>query len=117
MCRQVADSRSRTLRWQQACCFEFTLCRKRTESYCLIQVLAAFCQWSLDEAAEFVLSEILINEPPLWLRAGMLDGGRFAHEVVPDEMLKRIDTLIEDHERRDAILLQAGYTGRCRAAI
>lgn len=71
--------------------------------------LEAFCRLSIDDVAELVLFELLVNEAPLWLRAGMLNGGRFAYEAVPDGVLKRIDALIKDHEQRDAILLEAGY--------
>ena len=70
--------------------------------------LEVFCSMPLDDVAELVLLELIVNEAPLWLRAGMLSDGRFAHEAVPDEALRWIDSLVDDHERRDALLLEAG---------
>ena len=71
--------------------------------------LEDFGQMSIEDVSELVLVELLTSEAPLWLRAGMLSDGRFAREAVPDDTLERIDALIEDHERRDAVLLSVGH--------
>ena len=74
-----------------------------------VEGLDVFCEMSMEILCEYVFSEVLMTEAPLWLRTGMLGDGNFASEAVPGSVLRQLDALVGDPEQRDALLLQAGH--------
>lgn len=73
---------------------------------------AALCQLRElpdDVAAELVLHELLLNEPPLWLYAAVVDD-EVHWENVPDADQDALRQLLADAARREALLLTLGQT-------
>ena len=62
-----------------------------------------------DVAAELVLHELLLQEPPLWLYAAVVDD-EVRWEAVPDADQDALRQLLADAARREALLLTLGRT-------
>lgn len=62
-----------------------------------------------DVAAELLLHELLLKEPPLWLYAAVVDDD-VRWENVPEADQKSLEQLLEDASRREALLLTLGRT-------
>lgn len=60
-----------------------------------------------DVAAELLLQEVLVADPPLWLYAAVTDDS-VRWENVPDDDANSLTQVISDAERREAILLALG---------
>lgn len=69
--------------------------------------LELYCSMAMEAAVEYALVNLLVREPPVWLRAGLLEDGSFAAEVVPSRQLERIDSILSDPNARDELLLAA----------
>lgn len=62
-----------------------------------------------DVAAELVLHELLLQEPPLWLYAAVVDD-EVRWEAVPDADQDALRQLLAEAARREALLLTLGRT-------
>ena len=73
------------------------------------EALQELCRLPDDVAAELVLNELLLNEPPLWLYAAVVDD-EVRWENVPDVDQDSLRQLLADATRREALLLTLGRT-------
>lgn len=71
--------------------------------------LTEICQLPDDVAAELLLQELLLREPPLWLYAAVVDD-EVRWENVPEADQNALAQLLADAARREAILLTLGRT-------
>lgn len=71
--------------------------------------LQQLCGLPDDVAAELLLHELLLREPPLWLYAAVVDD-EVRWENVPDADLDALAQLLADAARREALLLTLGRT-------
>lgn len=62
-----------------------------------------------DVAAELLLQELLLEEPPLWLYAAVVDD-EVRWENVPQADQEALEQLLEDAARREALLMSLGRT-------
>ena len=62
---------------------------------------------SVHDAVSFVVMQLLSESKPLWLRAGLLDDGEYAEEIVPHRVLSRLRVLFRDPVDRERLLLAA----------
>lgn len=60
-------------------------------------------------AAEMLLHELLLNEPPLWLYAAVVED-EVRWENVPEVDQEALEQLLDDAARREALLLTLGRT-------
>jgi hypothetical protein len=72
-------------------------------------LLQQLCCLPDDVAAELLLHELLLQEPPLWLYAAVVDD-EVRWENVPDADQDALAQLLSDAERREALLLTLGRT-------
>jgi len=74
---------------------------------CLVPAaaLAQACSGSQSIPFEELLALILEASRPLWLMTAAGDGGRLATELVPDDVVAALKTVIADPARREAFLL------------
>ena len=72
-------------------------------------VLIDLCGLPDDVAAELLLQELLIQEPPLWLYAAVADDD-VRWENVPQSDQEALEQLFQDATRREALLLTVGRT-------
>lgn len=73
------------------------------------QDLLNICRLPDDAAAEIVLHELLLVEPPLWLYAAVVDD-EVRWENVPEADQASLAQLLADASRREALLLTLGRT-------
>lgn len=71
--------------------------------------LHEICRLPDDVAAELLLQELLLREPPLWLYAAVVDD-EVRWENVPEADQNALAQLLADAARREAILLTLGRT-------
>jgi len=71
--------------------------------------LIGLCALPDDVAAELLLHELLLQEPPLWLYAAVVDE-EVRWENVPDADRDALQQLLADASRREALLLTLGRT-------
>ena len=71
--------------------------------------LQQLCGLPDDVAAELLLHELLLREPPLWLYAAVVDD-EIRWENVPDADRDALAQLLADAARREALLLTLGRT-------
>jgi hypothetical protein len=69
--------------------------------------LLRLCNLPDDVAAELLLQELLLEEPPLWLYAAVIDD-EVHWENVPQADLEAIEQLLDDAARREALLMALG---------
>lgn len=69
--------------------------------------LLRLCKLPDDVAAELLLQELLLEEPPLWLYAAVVDD-EVRWENVPQADQDAIEQLLEDAARREALLMAIG---------
>jgi hypothetical protein len=72
--------------------------------------LHAVCAGAGPIPFELLLGLILEASPPLWLLTAVGDEGQLAVELVPDDVVTAMATVIEDPARREAFLLERGLT-------
>ena len=71
--------------------------------------LLDICGLPDDVAAELLLQELLLEEPPLWLYAAVVDD-EVRWENVPEADQEALEQLLEDAARREALLMTLGRT-------
>lgn len=71
--------------------------------------LLELCSLPDDVAAELLLHELLLHEPPLWLYAAVVDD-EVRWENVPEVDQQALKQLLADAARREALLLTLGRT-------
>jgi len=71
--------------------------------------LQQLCALPDDVAAELLLHELLLQEPPLWLYAAVVDD-EVRWENVPDADQDALSQMLADAARREALLLTLGRT-------
>lgn len=71
--------------------------------------LLSLCGLPDDVAAELLLQELLVEEPPLWLYAAVVDD-QVRWENVPEADQEALEQLLEDATRREALLMNVGRT-------
>lgn len=71
--------------------------------------LLRLCGLPDDVAAELLLQELLLEEPPLWLYAAVVDD-EVRWENVPESDQQALEQLLEDAARREALLMSLGRT-------
>jgi hypothetical protein len=71
--------------------------------------LLDLCGLPYDVAAELLLQELLVEEPPLWLYAAVVDD-EVRWENVPEADQEALEQLLEDAARREALLMTLGRT-------
>jgi len=77
--------------------------------YVPVPQLRDLCGLPDDVAAELLLHELLLQEPPLWLYAAVV-GDEVHWENVPDADQRALRQLLADAARREALLLTLGRT-------
>ncbi len=71
------------------------------------EALRSLCHLPDDVAAELLLQRLLVEEPPLWLYAAVVDD-EVRWENVPQADRESLKHLLEDATRREALLLSVG---------
>lgn len=71
--------------------------------------LLSLCTLPDDVAAELLLQVLLVEEPPLWIYAAVVDD-EVRWENVPDADQEALEQLLDDAARREAFLINAGRT-------
>lgn len=71
--------------------------------------LLRLCDLPDDVAAELLLQELLVEEPPLWLYAAIVDD-EVRWENVPEVDREALEQVLEDAARREALLMSVGRT-------
>lgn len=71
--------------------------------------LLSLCCLPDDVAAELLLQELMVKEPPLWLYAAVVDD-EVRWENVPEVDQESLEQLLEDATRREALLMSVGRT-------
>lgn len=71
--------------------------------------LLSLCELPDDVAAELLLQELMVVEPPLWLYAAVVDD-EVRWENVPESDQVALEQLLEDATRREALLMNVGRT-------
>ena len=71
--------------------------------------LIRICELPDDAAAEVLLQEVMLVEPPLWLYAAVVDD-EVRWENVPDADQDALAQLLSDASRREALLVNLGRT-------
>lgn len=79
------------------------------DSHVPTQTLLNLCGLPDDVAAELLLQELLVKEPPLWLYAAVIDD-EVRWENVPQTDQEALGQLLEDAARREAFLMSIGRT-------
>jgi hypothetical protein len=77
--------------------------------HCPSEQLTELCGFPDDVAAEVLLHELLLREPPLWLYAAVVED-EVRWENVPDADQDALTQLLADAARREALLLTLGRT-------
>jgi hypothetical protein len=85
------------------------LVRADGDTYVPTPALLELCALPDDVAAELLLHELLLQEPPLWLYAAVVDE-EVRWENVPDADRDALQQLLVDASRREALLLTLGRT-------
>src|SRR5580658_2690147 len=67
--------------------------------------LVAACSAPSGEASEIMLALIVEAERPLWLTTSTSDGQVLLRELIPDDALRTLESVIPDAARREAFLL------------
>ncbi|WP_156393779.1 protein NO VEIN domain-containing protein [Nocardioides sp. Root140] len=78
-------------------------------TYIPTRTLLSLCGLPDDVAAELLLQELLLEEPPLWLYAAVVDD-EVRWENVPQADQEALEQLLEDAARREALLMSLGRT-------
>lgn len=73
------------------------------------QTLLSLCGLPDDVAAELLLQELMVEEPPLWLYAAVVDD-EVRWENVPEADQEALEQLLGDATRREALLMSVGRT-------
>ena len=71
--------------------------------------LLGLCALPDDVAAELLLQQLLLKEPPLWLYAAVVDD-EVHWENVPEADQEALEQLLEDATRRESLLMSVGRT-------
>ncbi|TWE12586.1 DUF3883 domain-containing protein [Rudaeicoccus suwonensis] len=71
--------------------------------------LLSLCSLPGDVAAELLLQELMLEEPPLWLYAAVVDD-EVRWENVPEADQEALEQVLEDATRREALLMSVGRT-------
>lgn len=71
--------------------------------------LISMCTLPDDVAAELLLQVLLVEEPPLWIYAAVVDD-EVRWENVPEADQEALEQLLDDAARREAFLINAGRT-------